>query len=87
MTRPAEDATVSLPGDGERLRCAGCGNLTRFDVVRTATIQEYWHQDLSGAVNVDESETVEQRVISITCRWCGRTDAIEVVTRPDAGQQ
>jgi hypothetical protein len=87
MTRPIEDATVSLPGDGERLRCGGCGNLTRFDVLRLATINEYWHQALSGVANVEESETVEQRLVSITCRWCGRTDAIEVVPRPDTGQQ
>lgn len=66
----------------QRLRCAGCGNLTRFDVVRRATTREYWHQDLSGEVNVDDRETLDQAVVSITCRWCGRADAIEVVDRP-----
>ena len=49
-----------LPGDGERWRCAGCGNLTRFDVVRTATTQEFWHVDLGGTAQVEDSSTYER---------------------------
>jgi hypothetical protein len=81
MARPVQGATVSLPGADQRLRCGGCGNLTRFDVLRTSTTKDYWHQDLSGAVTVEESETVAQQVESITCRWCGRSDAIEIEPR------
>jgi hypothetical protein len=87
MVEASATFTLPPPGDGERLRCGGCGNLTRFDVVRKSTNHEYWHQDLSGELNIEESNTVEQTIVSITCRWCGRTDAIEVVARPGAGDQ
>lgn len=83
MTEASRAPTTALPGEGQRLRCSGCGNLTRFDVVRRATVREYWHQDLSGEANIDESETVDETVVSISCRWCGRSDAIEVVSRPE----
>jgi hypothetical protein len=80
---PARAASVGLPGAGRRWRCGGCGNLTRFDVVRTATTREYWHVELSGEPRVEDVETIEQAVRSVVCRWCGRDDAIEVVPRPD----
>jgi hypothetical protein len=86
----AMTATVGLPGPDQRWRCGACGNLTRFDVVRTATTREYWHVELSGEPRVEESETIEQAVRSVVCRWCGRDDAIEVVARPglpDVAQQ
>jgi hypothetical protein len=82
MSGSSAGRALRLPDAGERLRCAGCGNLTRFDVVRRATTREYWHQDLSGQVNVDDHETLDQTVVSITCRWCGRSDAIELAARP-----
>ena len=73
--------SVALPGPHQRLRCGGCGNLTRFDVARTRRTQEYWHFDLAGAHEVESTELLEEKVESITCRWCGRADAIEVVDR------
>ncbi|MEP6665709.1 MAG: hypothetical protein ABJA81_04610 [Nocardioidaceae bacterium] len=84
MSRLADAAgpRLSLPGPQERWRCAGCGNLTRFDVVRDAQTREFWHVDLSGEPSVEETETLEQIVRSVTCRWCGRDDTIEVVPRP-----
>ncbi len=75
-------AVPRLPGAGERWRCSGCGNLTRFDVVRTATVREFWHLDLAGDARVEESDTLDETIGSIVCRWCGRADAIEVVERP-----
>jgi hypothetical protein len=75
----------TLPAPGRRWRCAGCGNLTRFDVVRSQRTQEFWHVDLAGAGQVEESTTLAETVESVTCRWCGRSDAIELVERPDAG--
>lgn len=72
-----------LPGAAERWRCAACGNLTRFDVVRTVTLREFWHLDLAGQPRIDETETLDHAVGSVGCRWCGRADAIEVVARPD----
>ena len=81
------EPNVRLPGRSERWRCAGCGNLTRFDVVRTQTTSEYWHVDLSGEAAVDDTRTLAESVASVTCRWCGRADAIEYVPRTaaDAG--
>jgi hypothetical protein len=75
-------AALRLPGAGERWRCGGCGNLTRFDVVRTATVHEFWHLDLAGDARVEESDTLDETIGSVVCRWCGRADAIEVVERP-----
>ena len=74
-----------LPDDSSRWRCAGCGNLTRFDVRRTSRTTEFWHFDLAGAHEVEETDVVDEAVESVTCRWCGRSDAIEVVARTDVG--
>ena len=82
MTERQVTAEMSLPDATQRFRCGGCGNLTRFDVVRRATTQEYWHQDLSGETAVEEAVTVDEDLVSVSCRWCGRSDAIEVVPRP-----
>lgn len=75
-------AATGLPGPHERWRCGACGNLTRFDVVRTATTREFWHVDLSGEPRVEESDTLEHAVRAVVCRWCGRDDAVETVPRP-----
>lgn len=77
--------SLTLPDDQHRLRCGRCGNLTRFDVVRSATTKEFWHCDLAGNVSVESTEAVSQSVSSIVCRWCGASDEVELVARPDAG--
>ena len=74
----------NLPDAHTRWRCGGCGNLTRFDVTRTVRSTEYWHFDLSGGYQVEESTTVAENLESVTCRWCGRSDAIELVSRAEA---
>ena len=77
---------VALPDPESRWRCSRCGNLTRFDVVRSRRVSEYWHLDLAGEPRIDESDVVEESVESVSCRWCGADgDAIEVVPRPSAG--
>jgi ribosomal protein S27E len=73
-----------MPGDNERWRCTGCGNLTRFDVTRTVRSQDYLHQDLSGAGLVEDRTVLSESVERVKCRWCGATDAVEIVARPDA---
>jgi len=75
---------VSLSDDASRWRCAQCGNLTRFDVVRTARTREFWHQDLSGEPTVESVEVLNDDLQSVSCRWCGSGAAIEVVARPDS---
>jgi hypothetical protein len=70
-----------LPGSDQRWRCGGCGNLTRFDVAWSRRSVEFWHVDLAGDAVVEDSEIRGQTVESVTCRWCGRSDAIELVPR------
>lgn len=73
---------VSLPDEVSRWRCARCGNLTRFDVVRTVRAREYVHVDLAGEARVEEREVLAETVERVRCRWCDATDAVEVVPRP-----
>ena len=75
---------VSLPDAQTRWRCGGCGNLTRFDVTRTRRTTEYWHFDLAGEHRVEDSATEREDLASVTCRWCGRSDAVELVSRAEA---
>lgn len=77
--------SISLPDDKSRLRCAHCGNLTRFDVVRSMRTSEFWHTDMAGNVSVEETAILGETVESITCRWCGSADRVEIVPRPEFG--
>ena len=79
--------TLQIPDATQRWRCGGCGNLTRFDVTRTRRTTEFWHFDLSGEHEVEETEVKGETVESVSCRWCGRDDAIEVVDRNEAALQ
>jgi hypothetical protein len=77
-------STPALPDHAHRWRCGGCGNLTRFDVTRTRRTQEFWHYDLAGEHRVESVEVLGEDVEAVSCRWCGRSDAIETVARTDA---
>ncbi|WP_240341032.1 hypothetical protein [Nocardioides sp. SYSU D00038] len=77
--------STPIPDPAQRWRCGGCGNLTRFDVRRTRRTTEFWHFDLAGGHAVEETEVEAETVESVTCRWCGRDDAVEVVARADVG--
>ena len=74
-----------LPDERSRLRCAHCGNLTRFDVVRTTRTREFWHADMAGDVSVDEVTELSEDVEEVICRWCSAADRVEVVARPEFG--
>lgn len=76
--------TAQIPDTTNRWRCGGCGNLTRFDVTRTRRTDEYWHFDLSGEPVVENTEVKAETVEAVTCRWCGRADAIELIDRNEA---
>lgn len=77
---------VPSPTATTRWRCAQCGNLTRFDVVRSSRVREYVHVDLGGESRVEETEILAEDVEHVQCRWCG-SEAIHLVPRPgsDAG--
>lgn len=75
---------VTIPDDAHRWRCGGCGNLTRFDVTRWRRTAEFWHFDLAGDHAVEQTDVLAEELADVTCRWCGRNDAIELVARKDA---
>lgn len=76
---------ITLPDDTSRFRCAHCGNLTRFDVVRTTRASEFWHLAISGEPVIEESSVLEESVEQVQCRWCSATDRVEIVPRPEFG--
>lgn len=80
MTRPP------VPSATTRWRCRQCGNLTRFDVTRTARTREYLHVDLAGEPVVEEREVLSEEVESVRCRWCDGLDTVELVDRPSAAR-
>jgi hypothetical protein len=69
---------------GNRFRCDGCGNVTRFDVVATIRSRAYHHFDLGGVDTIEEEEILARDLESVTCRWCGRDDAVTVEPAPAA---
>ncbi|MFE7589936.1 hypothetical protein ACFU6K_11065 [Kitasatospora sp. NPDC057512] len=79
MTVPALTAET-------RWRCTLCGNLTRFDVTRTARVTEFLHFDLAGESKVEETEVLSETVESVRCRWCNAVDQVELVARPGADE-
>jgi hypothetical protein len=72
---------IQHPDSASRWRCGHCGNLTRFDVVRTRTVEEYWHFTMAGEPEVSEVAVASQEIRRVACRWCGATDRIEVIPR------
>jgi len=74
-----------VPTPTTRWRCTLCGNLTRFDVVRTTRAREYVHLDLAGEPAVEEREVLADSIEHVTCRWCSAVDQVELVDRPEPG--
>ena len=84
-------ATTAPPSSGElsggpatRYRCAGCGNLTRFDVVTTRRTRAFHHYSVGGELTVEETEVLDEVVEEVTCRWCGHGRNIKRVTAAEA---
>jgi hypothetical protein len=68
-----------LPGTGERLRCAACGNLTRFDVVANRRTTAFWHYSVAGELTVEEERDLAVQAEEVRCRWCGSVGDVEIV--------
>jgi len=81
----SDDPTTPLEA-GQRYRCDGCGNVTRFDVVASSRTRRFLHFDLGGASSVDEEEVLAATVESVTCRWCSRSDTVRIESAPGADQ-
>src|SRR3712207_6835704 len=71
QARPGGRVLDHLPGRGERLRCAACGNLTRFDVVADRRTTAFWHYTLAGELTIEDERDLEVRPGEVRCRWCG----------------
>jgi hypothetical protein len=67
-----------------RYRCSACGNRTRFDVLSTKRSRAFHHFTLGGELTVEEEEVLSVDVESVTCRWCGRSNAIEVIEEQES---
>jgi hypothetical protein len=62
-----------------RYRCAGCGNLTRFNVVTNRRTSAFHHFSVGGELSVEDVEVLDESVEEVSCRWCGHGNAIEVI--------
>ncbi|HSO97119.1 MAG TPA: hypothetical protein VLV81_13885 [Acidimicrobiia bacterium] len=72
-------------GDPVRYRCAGCGNVTRFDVVAARRTRSFHHYNLAGELTIEDEALLDERIVEVTCRWCGATGAtVEAVAEPSA---
>jgi hypothetical protein len=60
-----------------RYRCTACGNLTRFDVVMDRRTRSFHHFSVGGELSVEDEEVLSEKLIDVTCRWCGHGDAVE----------
>lgn len=61
-----------------RYRCAACGNRTRFTVTTTRRTRGFYHFTIGGELSVEDEEVLEETVESVSCRWCGNGDGIEI---------
>lgn len=71
--------------EGQWYRCTQCGGKTRFIVTVTRKVQYFHHQIIGGGMNPEEVEVLREVVDSVTCVFCGRGDAIEVMEGLDTG--
>ena len=60
-----------------RYRCTSCGNLTRFDVTTTSTVKAFHHYSVGGELEIEDRETLAERVDVVECRWCGPSGSVE----------
>jgi hypothetical protein len=79
QARPGGCVLDHLPGRGERLRCAACGNLTRFDVVASRRTAAFWHYSVAGALTIEEERQLAVTAEEVRCRWCGSAGDVQVV--------
>lgn len=62
--------------DFSRYKCSNCGNVTRFDVLRTVKTRSFYHYSIGGELNIDSEEVLEDVVHEVTCRWCNSAKTV-----------
>jgi hypothetical protein len=71
--------------DPVRYRCAGCGNVTRFDVVAVRRTRAFHHYSLAGELTLEDETVLDEQIAEVVCRWCGATgDQVSAVAEPSA---
>ncbi len=66
-----------------RYRCTACGNLTRFDVVTERRTSSFHHYTLGGELSVEDEQVLYERVVEVSCRWCGHGRAVVPISGED----
>jgi len=61
-------------------RCTACGNVTRFDVTVTRTTKAFHHYTVGGDLTIEDEAVLAERVVEVSCRWCGSAGAVETVS-------
>ena len=41
--------------------------------------RRFHHYTLGGELSIDEEDILQQEIETVTCRWCDRSDGIELV--------
>ena len=77
--------STGIPDAGQRWRCSGCGNLTRFDVTRTRRTTEFWHFDLGGEHRVEETHVREESINAVKALQAGEEPEINDTESYDNG--
>lgn len=82
--REVKDQDPDILGDcptvrsmNNRYRCTLCGNLTRFDVVRTTRTSSFYHFTTGGELTIEDETILQDELESVQCRWCGPTGQVE----------
>ncbi len=84
MSGSPRSVPVRVPGPGQRFRCDGCGNVTRFDVIERTRTRRFLHVDLGGFAVIEEEEVLDHRLESVMCHWCGTGTAVRTEPAPSA---
>ncbi|MDA3040104.1 MAG: hypothetical protein O3C27_11375 [Actinomycetota bacterium] len=69
--------------DQTRYRCTACGNLTRFDVTVSRLTREFHHFSVGGALEIEQTEILDETVDEILCRWCGHGNDVVRIDREE----
>ena len=81
---PSDDSTTGpTTAAHPRYRCTTCGNLTRFDVVATRRTREFHHYSVGGDLTVEQTETLDEDVESVSCRWGSSPAGVVAVDASD----
>jgi hypothetical protein len=62
-----------------RYRCTACGPHA-FDVVTSRRTTAFHHFTVAGELTIEDEQVLDERIESVTCRWCGPAGAVQALT-------